>query len=66
MLCAGVEEGGRGQCSGDSGSPLTIDGMQIGVVSWSVKPCAVAPYPGVYTKVSHYIDWIIEKTGLEI
>lgn len=64
MVCAGVPQGGKGQCSGDSGGPLTINGMQIGAVSWSVKPCTVAPYPGVYTKVSHYIDWIKEKTGV--
>lgn len=64
MLCAGIKDGGKGQCSGDSGGPLTINGTQIGVVSWSIKPCEVAPYPGVYTKVSHYIDWIKEKTEL--
>lgn len=63
MLCAGVQEGGKGQCSGDSGGPLTINGVQVGIVSWSVKPCAVAPYPGVYTKVSHYVNWIKAKTG---
>lgn len=45
-ICAGVPEGGRGQCSGDSGGPLLVDGIQVGVVSWSVKPCGVALYPG--------------------
>lgn len=29
-----------------------MNGVQVGVVSWSVKPCAVAPYPGVYTDIS--------------
>lgn len=57
-ICAGVDEGGKGQCSGDSGGPLTYEKYQVGLVSWSVKPCTVAGYPGVYTKVSHYIDWI--------
>jgi len=65
MLCAGVPEGGKGQCSGDSGGPLTLEnGWQVGIVSWSEKPCTIAPYPGVYTKVSHHIDWIESKTGL--
>uniref|UniRef100_T1GIM6 Peptidase S1 domain-containing protein n=1 Tax=Megaselia scalaris TaxID=36166 RepID=T1GIM6_MEGSC len=57
-ICAGVDEGGKGQCSGDSGGPLTFGKYQVGLVSWSVKPCTIAPYPGVYTKVSHYINWI--------
>ena len=63
-ICGGIPEGGKGQCSGDSGGPLFVDGVQVGIVSWSVKPCTVAPYPGVYTGVSHYIDWIKDNTGL--
>ncbi|EDV42032.1 uncharacterized protein Dana_GF17773 [Drosophila ananassae] len=57
-ICGGVDEGGKGQCSGDSGGPLMYNDEQVGIVSWSVKPCTVAPYPGVYCKVSQYIDWI--------
>ncbi|XP_067640818.1 trypsin-1 [Eurosta solidaginis] len=57
-ICAGVPEGGRGQCSGDSGGPLLVDGQQVGIVSWSRKPCALAPYPGVFTEVSAYVDWM--------
>lgn len=63
-VCAGVREGGKGQCSGDSGGPLVYNGQQIGIVSWSAKPCAVYPYPGVYTKVSYFRDWIRTKTGV--
>lgn len=65
-ICAGVPEGGKGQCSGDSGGPLVSGGVQVGLVSWSEKPCTIAPYPGVYTKVSHYIDWMKDNTGLDI
>ncbi|XP_017477020.1 PREDICTED: trypsin-1-like [Rhagoletis zephyria] len=57
-ICAGVPEGGKGQCSGDSGGPLLVDGQQVGIVSWSRKPCTVAPYPGVFTEVSAYVDWM--------
>ncbi|KAF2882712.1 hypothetical protein ILUMI_23445 [Ignelater luminosus] len=57
-LCGGVPEGGKGQCSGDSGGPLTYNGVQHGVVSWSVKPCTVKGYPGVYARVVSYVDWI--------
>lgn len=61
QICSGVPEGGKGQCSGDSGGPLVVEGVQVGIVSWSVKPCMIHPYPGVYTKVSHFIDWINEN-----
>ncbi|KAH8417067.1 hypothetical protein KR222_002565, partial [Zaprionus bogoriensis] len=57
-ICGGVDEGGMGQCSGDSGGPLLYGNQQVGIVSWSIKPCTVAPYPGVYCKVANYIDWI--------
>ena len=48
-----------------TGGPLLVNGVQVGVVSWSIKPCAVAPYPGVYTDVSKYIDWIQKHTGID-
>ncbi|XP_068083814.1 trypsin-like [Anabrus simplex] len=57
-ICAGVPEGGKGQCSGDSGGPLLSNGYEVGIVSWSRKPCAIKGYPGVFTEVSHYIKWI--------
>ncbi|XP_034486951.1 chymotrypsin-2-like [Drosophila innubila] len=60
-ICGGVDEGGKGQCTGDSGGPLLFNGQQVGIVSWSVKPCGVAPYPGVFCKVANYIDWIERK-----
>lgn len=58
-LCAGVDEGGKGQCTGDSGGPLLYKGsIQLGIVSWSIKPCGIKYYPGVFTKVSHFVGWI--------
>ncbi|XP_065338974.1 chymotrypsin-1-like isoform X2 [Cloeon dipterum] len=60
-VCAGVRGGGKGQCNGDSGGPLLVNGQQVGIVSWSKKPCTEAPYPGVYTQVSSFIDWIKSK-----
>lgn len=53
-LCAGGNQ--IGQCSGDSGGPLIYDKKQIGIVSWSLKPCASKP--GVFTNVSYYLKWI--------
>ncbi|XP_061397643.1 chymotrypsin-2-like [Musca vetustissima] len=59
-ICAGVPEGGKGQCSGDSGGPLIVKNTQVGIVSWSRKPCTAYPYPGVFTEVSAYVAWILE------
>ncbi|KAH8419888.1 hypothetical protein KR009_003487 [Drosophila setifemur] len=65
QICAGVPEGGKGQCSGDSGGPLLLPNSdtQIGIVSWSRKPCARPPFPGVFTEVSAYVDWIVDTVG---
>ncbi|KAI4471757.1 polyserase-related [Holotrichia oblita] len=60
-VCAGVPEGGKGQCNGDSGGPLTVGGTQVGIVSWSIKPCTIQGYPGVFARAANYVDWILEK-----
>jgi secreted trypsin-like serine protease len=61
-LCAGLSQGGVDACQGDSGGPMMAksaagDWRQIGVVSWG-KGCALAGYPGVYTRVSAFNTWI--------
>merc|ERR1711936_905533 len=63
MICAGLEEGGKDSCQGDSGGPM-ITGeagseMVVGVVSWGIG-CARKGYPGVYTEVAYFVDWIME------
>ena len=64
MICAGVTNGGKDACFGDSGGPLIeiVDGepLQIGIVSFG-SGCARPDKPGVYSRVSHAYDWIIEQ-----
>jgi secreted trypsin-like serine protease len=48
----------------DSGGPLMWpDENQyylMGVVSYGYK-CGKANHPGVYTRVTHFVDWIVDK-----
>ncbi|MCL4168653.1 UNVERIFIED_CONTAM: hypothetical protein GTU68_008266 [Idotea baltica] len=57
MICAGVPEGGKDACQGDSGGPLACQGYLGGIVSWG-EGCAEPGYPGVYTEVAYFVDWI--------
>jgi secreted trypsin-like serine protease len=64
MMCAAGP--GRDACEGDSGGPLVLDywhggrfeSVQVGVVSWGPTGCGDPLRPGVYTRVSSYLDWI--------
>ncbi|CAH1405889.1 unnamed protein product [Nezara viridula] len=76
MFCAGVPDGSRDTCTGDSGGPLITFGTLK--KQWSLgaglrqKPriqigitsygnnCGLPDSPGVYTRVSNYIPWIEE------
>ena len=63
MFCAGdIQNGGIDACQGDSGGPVMVwvddDHWEVvGIVSWGTG-CALANYPGVYTRVWNYVDYI--------
>ena len=73
-LCAGlINEGGIDACQGDSGGPLVCKCKEdapilndryclTGVVSTG-KDCALPGYPGIYTRVTFFMDWI--KSNME-
>ena len=78
MMCAGPLEGGKDTCQGDAGGdkdyfirhqftygplgPLLVGRVVAGITSWGFG-CAEPNSPGVYTKVSKYIGWILANTN---
>ncbi|KAJ0174983.1 hypothetical protein K1T71_009124 [Dendrolimus kikuchii] len=68
QLCAGKLSGGSDVCQGDSGGPLQVkiqlpiktQGSMhtiLGLISAGIG-CAKPNTPGVYTRVTSFIDWI--------
>ncbi|XP_067134280.1 chymotrypsinogen B-like [Centruroides vittatus] len=61
MICAGYSRGGHDSCKGDSGGPLVMFNesrwIQVGIVSTG-GICGEKSQPGIYTELTHYIDWI--------
>jgi len=68
QLCAGGVKD-KDSCRGDSGGPLMVLNVAngeanynvIGVVSFGPNPCGLQGWPGVYTRVTEYVHWIISK-----
>lgn len=71
QLCAGGEKG-KDSCNGDSGGPLMSvevvnDGdfpktvwHVSGIVAFGPVKCGMQGWPGVYTRVTHFVPWILD------
>jgi secreted trypsin-like serine protease len=64
-LMAGYLNGNKDACNGDSGGPLVVpvtgEYKLAGIVSWGSSACNTY---GAYTRVSDFISWISDKTGI--
>ncbi|KAI4459187.1 hypothetical protein MML48_6g00015870 [Holotrichia oblita] len=66
QVCAGGERG-NDACTGDSGGPLMAMNdlgtawYAEGIVSIGPSNCGTEGWPGVYTYIPKYYDWIIEQ-----
>lgn len=50
-------------CPGDSGGPLTIEGIFLGVISWGYG-CNRAGFPVVFSSIPEHFEWIRETMNL--
>merc|ERR1712045_887863 len=57
-------EGGHGTCNGDSGGPLTFNGVHVGLTSFGSSRGCESGAPDAFTRTSYFRDWIREKTGV--
>lgn len=63
QFCAGLDNGGKDACQGDSGGPFVVNGRLSGIISWG-NGCGRKGYPGVYTEIAFYRDWIRSKVNV--
>ncbi|CAG0883161.1 unnamed protein product [Darwinula stevensoni] len=67
QVCAGGEPN-SGPCKGEQGGPLVVSRppeifaqyFLIGVFSFGTPYCGLLAAPSVYTRVTHYLDWILQ------
>ncbi|ODN05517.1 Trypsin-1 [Orchesella cincta] len=71
ILCSGADDGGRGGCQGDAGSPLITQGNNSYVAAvLSHFPCPRPDCCGIVgpndqsTELSFYMEWILEQSRM--
>lgn len=62
QICAGGKSG-EDSCGGDSGGPLMAiysgKWTYYGIVSFGLTRCGTSGFPGIYTRVTSYLEWIV-------
>ncbi|KAH8355868.1 hypothetical protein KR093_004340 [Drosophila rubida] len=58
--------GGISTCNGDSGGPLVSaeSGVLIGATSFGIALGCQVGWPGVFTRITSYLDWIEVNSGV--
>ncbi|XP_059485453.1 trypsin-7-like [Neocloeon triangulifer] len=64
QLCAEIAEDSKEICTGDSGGPLFVGDTIVGIVSWATNDCEDRDFPGVFTRVASFRNWIKENSGV--
>ena len=61
-ICVATETGLKSPCQGDSGGPLVCqkgnNAVITGVVSWGSGCSSSSFKPGIFAKVTYFLDWI--------
>ncbi|XP_067215710.1 trypsin-1-like [Linepithema humile] len=63
MLCAANVTHPSETCQDDLGAPLVSEQTLIGILSYGLG-CKILIVPGVYTRISSYLQWIFVNTGI--
>lgn len=69
QVCAGEYRGGKDTCQGDSGGALYTFYQSRYVISGLVsygEGCGYVERPGIYTRVSAFLDWIYESQNITL
>lgn len=66
VICTNTANGLKSTCNGDSGGPLNYNGRLVGITSFvSARGCQSGG-PDGFTRITYYLDWIKQNTGLNV
>lgn len=67
-ICISIHSNSNSLRTGDSGGPLMSEAelgedkfILLGLVSFGPRSCGISNFPGVYTRISSYMDWVLKN-----